>query len=597
MHSITANHNPTTNMEEHIQINGAYNLVICTKCKRALTPGNGAIDHLRKKHQVSGTILKDIDNYLCLGQARNPKTIELPTNWGPRQPVIPVESGFKCRACPFITISEKIANTHWRGATHKLQGSRYTRVNVQSWMSGKYSRYWTVGSQGCDQSTDTDAQDAAGIERGPSMLEQIVRRGAKRQHEANEQWRRAGQAQQGADYDNEFVKDMRWVEFSDGRDRAVISAATLWINAKTIDGLSQGAAEEDVEVREELVMLCNSIKREVKRCSPRLNDVPKPIRQRLHGIEAGKSNPIPFRMGSDVGTLQKYSIICQRYICFCWRAFVLGREEARNKLCMRFTDEQWGLLCDIKRVIQETERNGSDGDESTDGYDSDVDAFRQSSHPEPRHISNHEELDRVLFRFLIASIKTKVGGAIYTNALLCFLAATAIRPGGDGFRPAGLFTATVAAMLWMLRLFFLEDSFSDMPLNVDDITAEKMEWFSEEHAKWLSVDQFTVVGTMINWMAYGKGHRNKTMATPTVRWTDDYETLVHNGEHIRVHEFQRAAYRIKLKADQVMQTLFGGQWSTIGPNIDLRSILPRVVTHPFCIKTTYPCLALAIEKK
>jgi superfamily II DNA or RNA helicase len=559
-------------MEEHIQINGAYNLVICTKCERALTPGNGTIDHLRNKHQVAGTILKDIDDYLCLGQANNPQTIELPANWGPRQPVIPVQKGFKCRACPFVTISEKIANIHWRGAAHRLEGGRYTRVNVQTWMSGKYARYWTVGSQGYDQVSDINARDGAGNERSPSMLEQIVRRGAKRLHEANEQWRRAGQAEQGADYDNEFVKDMRWAEFSDGKDRAVIAAATVWINAKAMDGSAQEAQEEDVDLREELVLLCDSIKREVKRCSPRIHAVPKPIRQRLHGIETGKSNPIPFRMSSDADTLHKYSIVCQRYLCFCWRAYALGREEARSRLGMRFTEEQWGLLCDMKHAMQETDRNGADSDESTEGYDSDIDGYRQSSQSESRHTSNHGQLDGILFRFLIASIKTKVGGAMYTNALLCFFAATAIRQGGDGFQQVGVFTATVAAMLWMLRLFFLEDSFSDMPLNVDDISVEKMEWFSEQHAKWLSVDQFTVVGTMINWMAYGRGFRNKTMATPTVRWTNDYEALIHNGEHVRVHEFQRAAYRIKWKADQVMQTLFGGQWSTIGPNIDLHSI-------------------------
>ncbi|KID81364.1 hypothetical protein MGU_11274 [Metarhizium guizhouense ARSEF 977] len=393
----------------------------------------------------------------------------------------------------------------------------------------------------------------------------------------------AGQAQRGADYDNEFVKDMRWVEFSEGKDRAVIFAATRWINAKAIDGLAEEALAEDVEQREELVMLCDSIKREVKRCSPRIHAVPKPILQRLHGIEDGKSNPIPFRMSSDPDTLSKYSIVCQRYLCFCWRAYRLGRDEARTRLAMRFTDEQWGLLCDMGHVFQEKQQNSrADGNESTDGhnsdaegtdgYDSDIEGYRQSSQRESRRRSDHAELDGIMFRFLIASFKTKVGGAMYTNALLCFFAATAIRQGGEGFQPAGVFTATVAAMLWMLRLFFLEDSFSDMPLNVEDIPVEKMEWFSEQHAQWLSVDRFTVAATMINWMAYGKGHRNKTMATPTVRWTDDYETLVHNGEHVRIHEFQRAAYRVKLKTDEVMGTLFGGQWSTIGPNMDLRSI-------------------------
>ncbi|PNP44474.1 hypothetical protein TGAM01_v210974 [Trichoderma gamsii] len=94
---------------------------------------------------------------------------------------------------------------------------------------------------------------------------------------------------------------------------------------------------------------------------------------------------------------------------------------------------------------------------------------------------------------------------MYTNALLCFFAAAGIRQGGDGFQPTELFTATVAAMLWILRLALLEDSSQDMRLDVEDIPVEKMEWFAEQHAQWLCIDRSTVVGTMIRWMAYGKG--------------------------------------------------------------------------------------------
>ncbi|KAL7903691.1 hypothetical protein GGI35DRAFT_492713 [Trichoderma velutinum] len=560
-------------MEGHIQINRTYNLVVCVKCKRALTPGDGAIAHLRNKHQTSGTILQNIKDYLALlEQARDPKTIELPANGGPRQPVIPVEDGFKCRACPFITISKKIADDHGRKAGHALQGRYYTQVHVQSWMGGKFSRYWTVGSKGYDPTIDIDARDKAGNERSLSTLEQIVRAGAKRLHESNEQWRRAGQAHQGADYDNEFVKDMRWVQFTEGKDRAAIAAATRWIKAKATDRSAREAQEEDVEQTAQLMMLCDSVNREVKRCKPRIYAVPKPIRQRLHGIEDGKSNPIPFKMSEDSNTLHKYSIVCQRYLCFCWRAYKLGREEAASKLGMRFTEEQWGLLCDMNHVFREMDGGGVDDNGSSDGYDSDVEGYTRGSQPGTGRPPDYAELDGVLFAFLIASIKAKVGGAMYTNALLCFFAAAAIRQGGDGFQPAGLFTATVAAMLWILRLAFLEDSFQDMPLDVEDIPVEKMEWFAEQHAQWLCVDRFTVVGTMIRWMAYGKGHRNKTLATPSVRWTDDYETLIHNGEHVRIHEFQRAAYRIKLSIDQVMGRLLGGQWPTIGPNIDMEGI-------------------------
>ncbi|TWU70380.1 hypothetical protein ED733_000066 [Metarhizium rileyi] len=513
-------------------------------------------------HHVSGTDLKEIEEFLAQGQANDPKTIELPTNGGPKRPVNPVVDGFKCRGCSFITTSEKSANTHWRTAAHTLEGHRYTKVRVQSWMSGKYARYWTVGSEGNDATTDIDARDEAGNERNLSTLEQLVRRGARRLRVSNEQWCRAGQAQHGADYDNEFVKDMRWVKFTEEKDRAVIAAATRWVKAKAMDGSVQEALDGDTGLTAQLTMLCDGIKREVKRCEPRIYAVPKPILQRLHGIEGGKSNPIPLRMNQDTDTLHKYSIVCQRYLCFCWRAYKLGREEAEAKLGMRFTDEQWGLLFDIDRGLQEIDRNGLDGGESSDEYDSDMGGFTRNSQRETGRPGDHAELDGLLFAFIIASIKTKVGGAMYTNALLCFFAATAVREGGDGFLPAGVFTATVAAMLWILRLFFLEDSFQDMPLNVEDISVEKMEWFTEQHAQWLSVDRFTVVGTMISWMAYGKGHRNKTMATPSVRWTDDYETLIHNGEHIRIHEFQRAAYRLKLRIDHLMGRLLGDRWST-----------------------------------
>ncbi|PON20626.1 hypothetical protein TGAM01_v210500 [Trichoderma gamsii] len=351
-------------MDKLIQINGTYNLVICLECKRALTPGNGAIDHLRNKHQASGTILQSIKDCLALGQANDPKTIQLPENGGPRQPVIPVEDGFKCRACPFITTSEKIANTHWRSAAHKLEGRRYPQVRVQSWMSGKFARYWTVGSTGYDPAIDIDARDKAGNERSLSMLERNLRTGVKRMHESNEQWQRAGQAQRGADYDNEFVKDMRWVEFTEGKDRAAIAAATRWVNAKAMNESAQEAQQEAAEQTTRLTMLCDSVKREIKRCEPRIYAVPKPIRQRLHGIEEGKSNPIPFKMSDDPDTLRKYGIVCQRYICFCWRAYRLGSEEVANKLGMRFTDEQWGLLCDMNhalRGIDDGESHSSEG--------------------------------------------------------------------------------------------------------------------------------------------------------------------------------------------------------------------------------------------
>jgi hypothetical protein len=64
-------------MEQYIQINAEYNLVVCLAWRRALTPDDGAIRHLRK-HKVTGAALQEIKDFLDSGRANNPKTIELP---------------------------------------------------------------------------------------------------------------------------------------------------------------------------------------------------------------------------------------------------------------------------------------------------------------------------------------------------------------------------------------------------------------------------------------------------------------------------------------------------------------------------------------
>lgn len=169
---------------------------------------------------------------------------------------------------------------------------------------------------------------------------------------------------------------MRWVEFIDGKDRAAIASATSWIKAKS----SQHGPKDDPTLLAQLTMLCESVKREVLRCQLRIYAVPKPIRKLLYGIEDGKGNLMLFKMNEGANTFSKYSTVCQRYISFCWRAYMLGREEARTSLGMRFTDEQWGLMCDMGHAlwVMDGGDGGFSSGESSDGYDSDIDDYRLS---------------------------------------------------------------------------------------------------------------------------------------------------------------------------------------------------------------------------
>lgn len=107
---------------------------------------------------------------------------------------------------------------------------------------------------------------------------------------------------------------MGWVEFAEGKDRAVIAKATCWVRSKDMD---VNAADEPAEQGAQLAMLCESIIRVMQQCLLRIRAVPKAIWQRLHGIEEGKGSPTPFKMHAGENTLHKYGIILQRYICFC----------------------------------------------------------------------------------------------------------------------------------------------------------------------------------------------------------------------------------------------------------------------------------------
>ncbi|KAK1838379.1 hypothetical protein CCHR01_18995 [Colletotrichum chrysophilum] len=57
---------------------------------------------------------------------------------------------------------------------------------------------------------------------------------------------------------------------------------------------------------------------------------------------------------------------------------------------------------------------------------------------------DNDTLDRAVFLFIVASIKTQVGGHIYSNSLLCFCAALGIRSHPLGYTEPHLYTGMLA---------------------------------------------------------------------------------------------------------------------------------------------------------
>ncbi|KAK5994713.1 ATP-dependent DNA helicase tlh2-like protein [Cladobotryum mycophilum] len=424
-----------------------------------------------------------------------------------------------------------------------------------------------------------------------SIMDKIIADSKAELLEEDTKRNQKGDTQEGIDYDSTWVKEMKWVRHFGDRNLSEIHDAAQWIRAKATTIKTRIAEDNEAmsEVRI-LTRLGESFDREVDRCSWRLDSVPKETLQCLHGIEAGKPNSRPFGHTAQERSQSKYQSVGHRYLGFCWRAYHMGREEAATRLGMRFTDEQWGLMADVARELENQQlcdRVGQPRLHNNNDIFSEDDNSESGSEGEGEGEEEEEEggrervptaaLDQAVFRFMIASIKVRVGGDMYSNAMLCFCAAAGIRRHPLGYMEAYLYTGILAALVWLSRMFFLEAGFENEPRELDAVSIEALTRFRQEHETWMCIGTYTVMSKVINWMAYGKGHRNKTGGTPTVRWSDDGESLVHNGEQMLVRDFQRAACKVTVQADELLNQMLGGTWDRTGPGIDMKRIVDTTV--------------------
>jgi superfamily II DNA helicase RecQ len=397
---------------------------------------------------------------------------------------------------------------------------------------------------------------------------------------------RKGDLEEDMDRDSAWVKRLGWVRHFDSRDLLDIFEAAEWIRAKAVTaGRVRQEDEQAARERQLLQRLGQSFDREVDRCCWRLDSVPTETLQWLASITATSPSGMPFGRKGKEASMSKYRSVGHRYLSFCWRAYRIGRKEAFERWAIRFTDEQWSLLRD---VVDELEGDGfpsshdsgfcsGRGREDESDDDDDEDEDDEATDDEGMTAPQHGALDRAVYLFIVASIKAHVGGNAYTNPLLCFCAALGIRPRPLGYTEPHLYTGMLAAVLWWARLFFLEAMFENQPRDQDELGAETVLAFRDQHATWMCVGTHTVVSTIIGWMAYGKGWRKKMGGQPSIRWAENGEALFHNGERIMVDDFTRTLRGQVVEAQKLLDQLFGGTWEKVSQKINMGRIADSMV--------------------
>lgn len=588
-----------------------FQLLICKICRCAVQAGSTVESHFRRVHKLKGDIIRDIRNSYGHQSLRTPDNADIPRDGS--RPVAELETkhGFSCTKCRYLTISRSNIMTHWREAGHDNQAAQFNSVCLQSWKAGRYAKYWIVREAGNGAQIEprringnnesTVMRETTGGEPTRSQLQIILEKSRVEMEAEDAERLRIGARVEGINHNSAWAKDMKWVSHFRDRDLATIAEATGWLGSKSEQirevprrsRHDQGLGENEQASRDNLLLIRigESFTREIDRCRCRIGCVPKETLVKLQGISADSSMGLPFGQSGTESSIHKYNIIGQRYLCFCLRAYQLGREEAMARLAVRFTDEQWSLMGDVMREVEDETLDTAAASTSRvedSGYfirnDGNVaDSEVKSDHNGGANSDDNDEgsfgdtsatrrLDRAVFLFMIASIKVRVGGNMYDNALLCFCAAIGIRRYPISFHGATVYTGILAGIHWLARIFFLEHVFENEPRELEEVSLEALNRFQKEFAQWMCEGTHTAASKIINWMAYGRGYRQKIEGQPSVRWAEDMKTLFHNGEAVRIRDFKRAACLMVAEADDLLNELLGGQWGVMVPSMDMTRI-------------------------
>ena len=315
------------------------------------------------------------------------------------------------------------------------------KVTLQSFMKGRYVKYWIV------EDDDSDAVGDAGIgSAADDTFKQVLLQYAEQDCAEQEQLHQTVQAEGGLDKNSLFVKHMGWAEHLRGKDMASLKQLSEQLLCR-----SRLAKIWNRRLREEyavLWVLTESFDRVMGHCMERLPLVPHETRRWINSISPVEPSGKPLERKAHESTTERYMSFWRRYLCYCLRAKWTGREAAAEQRGIRFEDEQWGHLQRVAEALEAAARGICDGSPMcwnrlhrasamgrrsagrgcTAGRGGREGRARGGGTELDRDDSNSDNaaLDEAGYRFCITSIKQKVAFHEFINPLLHFTAVLGI---------------------------------------------------------------------------------------------------------------------------------------------------------------------------
>ncbi|OAG34223.1 hypothetical protein AYO21_11642 [Fonsecaea monophora] len=253
---------------------------------------------------------------------------------------------------------------------------------------------------------------------------------------------------------------------------------------------------------------------------------------------------MPFKVKSSKKSMLDYRGYVKRYLVYCLRVGLLSREEAQAQHGITLTPDQRRLLDQVSIAAAEVARGVRLARRAVNADDDDED-----------HQGRYQ---------------------VYVNPLLHFTAVLGIRELG-GWVEASVFTSMLAGLMWCGRVAMLEHIFETLPDDPTELTTSDMEHFFDQYRRWLVDGTHTPFSTIVRWMAYGKGYREKTGGQAKVTWDQDGLGLRYLGQPIALRDVGHALQAGMDKATRFLDRLLFEPWTTAAKRIDLPRIRDSLV--------------------
>ncbi|KAH7186696.1 hypothetical protein DER44DRAFT_639829, partial [Fusarium oxysporum] len=217
-------------MEDIVQLNQDYQILIYRLCQAAIRPGSSIESHFRRQHQLKGQVLKDIIDYYGELELADPKRIAVPEDNGPAIKELVISGGYSCCICRYLTIAYDNIVRHWREAGHNTAEEPWTKVRLQTWMGGRHARYWIVRDDS-DRNGPLDVTNKADA-GNQSAIDKVIAASLARLKEEDAVRLRKGDLEEDIDRDSPWVKRLGWVRHFGSRDLVSIHDAAQWLRAR-----------------------------------------------------------------------------------------------------------------------------------------------------------------------------------------------------------------------------------------------------------------------------------------------------------------------------------------------------------------------------